>query len=181
MRTFIRNYVPGGTFFFTVVTYDRRPFLTDALARACLHRAIQATRDKWPFEVIAISLLPEHFHTVWALPYHDCDFSIRMQKVKEAFTKGYLSGGGREGTPTPSQAASGRRAVWQPRFWEHTVRDQADLKRCVDYVHWNPAKHGLVTRVADYPWSTYLRYVRLGEYAGDWGQEDPCPGFNMPE
>lgn len=126
-------------------------------------------------------LLPDHFHTVWTLSPGDADFSLRMQKVKERFTKPFLAGGGSEAVHTDSERRYGRRGVWQPRFWEHAVRDEADLKRCVDYAHWNPVKHGLVRRIADYPWSSFHRYVRLGEYSPDWGTCDPCPDFQMPE
>ena len=181
MRTYIRNYVPGGTYFFTVVSYGRRPFLTSDAARRCLRNAIHETRERWPFNVIAVVLLPDHWHTVWSLPAADDNFSLRMQKVKEGFTKAYVKIARGAGEVPFARPERGQRTVWQPRFWEHTVRDEADLKRCVDYVHWNPAKHGLVRRVADCRWSSFHRYVKMGEYAGDWGAYDPCPGFEMPE
>jgi putative transposase len=181
MRHYIRNYVPGGTFFFTVVTYQRRRMLTDALARSTLRSALRQVRARWPFDIIAIVLVPDHLHTVWSMPEGEADYSLRMQKVKETFTKQFLASGGTAAIPSASEAFHGQRGIWQPRFWEHTVRDEGDLKRCVDYVHWNPVKHGLIRRVMDYPWSSFHRYVRLGEYAGDWGAEDPCPGLEMPE
>jgi putative transposase len=68
------------------------------------------------------------------------------------------------------------RSVWQRRFFEHTVRDERDLRRCVDYVHVNPLKHGLVDRVPDWPWSSFHRYVRLGEYSSDWGSSNDWYG-----
>jgi len=181
MRTYIRNYAPGGTYFFTAVSYGRRPFLTSDAARRCLRNAIRETRARWPFNVIAVVLLPDHWHTVWSLPAEDDNFSLRMQKVKEGFTKAYVKIARSADEVAIARPERGQRTVWQPRFWEHTVRDEADLKRCVDYVHWNPAKHGFVRRVADYPWSSFHRYVKMGEYAGDWGAYDPCPGFEMPE
>ena len=181
MRKYIRNYVPGGTYFLTAVTYGRRRFLTDEPARQCLREAIDVIKRRWPFEVVAVVLIPDHFHTVWALPPGDTRYSVRLQKVKEIFTRTYLAAGGQERKPTTSLAEHHQRGVWQPRFWEHTVRDETDLKHCVDYVHWNPVKHGLVRRVIDYPWSTFHRYVKVGEYAGDWGDEDPCPEFEVPE
>ena len=181
MSNYRRNYVPGGTCFLTVVTYARRRFLTDERPRACLRQAVRDVRRQWPWHMLAVVLLPDHFHTVWSLPPGDVDYSLRMQKVKEGFTKLYLAGGGTEGIVSTSEHAHHQRGLWQPRFWEHTIRDERDLKRCVDYVHWNPVKHGLARRVADYPWSSFHRYVRLGEYAGNWGVEDPCPDFEMPE
>ena len=178
---FRRNYVPGGTYFFTVVTYCRRPFLTQTAARRSLRRAFRHVQGRWPFDIVAIVLLPDHFHTVWTLPPDDVRYSLRMQKVKEQFTRTFLDGGGVELPGTPSEEAHGQRGIWQGRFWEHTVRDEADLKWCVDYVHWNPVKHRYVRRVADYAWSSFHRYVRLGEYAGNWGEVDPCPAFEVPE
>ena len=86
-----------------------------------------------------------------------------------------------EGAGTRSRRRHGERAIWQRRFWEHTCRDEEDVKRCVDYIHWNPVKHGLVSHVRDYPWSSFHRYVQLGEYSEDWGRKDPCPTFDMPE
>ncbi|MCX5684430.1 MAG: transposase [Planctomycetota bacterium] len=181
MRNYIRNYVPGGTYFFTVVAYDRRAFLTTEPARRCLRQAIRETRARWPFSIVAIVLLPDHWHTVMSLPDRDADFSLRMRKIKEGFTKAYLNAAANASVAAFVRPERGQRAVWQPRFWEHTVRDEAELKQCVDYVHWNPAKHRLVRRVADYPWSSFQRYVKMGEYAGDWGAYDPCPDFEMPE
>jgi putative transposase len=181
MRRYIRNYAPGGIYFFTVVTYDRRPILTEGVNRSLLHAAVSEVRHQHPFTVIAIILLPDHLHTVWSLPPGDCDFSIRLKKVKELFTKRYLVAGGQEGQRTPSQKHRGQRGVWQPRFWEHTVRDEADLAHCVDYVHWNPVKHGLVAQVRDYPWSTFHRFVKEGFYSEDWGGTNPCPTVQMPE
>ncbi len=181
MGRYIRVYVPGGTYFFTAVTYHRRPILTSEAGRRCLRDAFRSVRAQWPWNVVALVLLPDHFHTAWTLLPGDTDYSLRMQKVKEGFTKAFLASGGREIVPTAAERRYSRRGVWQPRFWEHTVRDEADLKRCVDYAHWNPVKHGLVERVVDYPWSSFHRYVRLGEYSPDWGTCDPCPGFEMPE
>ena len=181
MGRYLRNYVPGGTFFFTVVTESRRPFLIDPLARNCLREAIRAERGQRPFELFAIALLPDHLHSVWSLPGEDADFSLRWRRIKERFTRAYLAAGGREACRRGSHIRHGQRAIWQPRFWEHTCRNEEDLKRCVDYLHWNPVKHGLVSRVIDYPWSSFHRFVRLGEYPEDWGGENPCVGFELPE
>jgi len=178
---YLRNCVPGGTFFFTVVTERRRSFLTDRLARNCLREAIREERAARPFDLFAIVLLPDHLHTVWTLPEDDADFSLRWRRIKERFTRAYLSSGAREAERRESRVRHGQRAVWQPRFWEHTCRDDADLKRCVDYLHWNPVRHGLVSRVIDYPWSSFHRFVHLGEYPEDWGGENPCEGFELPE
>lgn len=181
MGHYLRNYLPGGTYFFTVTAHKRRNVLTDPLARRCLREAMRAERKKRPFEVSAIVLLPDHIHTVWVLPNDDSDFSTRWRRIKARFTESYLAAGGAEGPRTGSRVRHGERGVWQRRFWEHTCRGPEDLKRCVDYIHWNPVKHQLVERVIDYPWSSFHRFVELGEYGEDWGGVNPCPGFELPE
>ena len=175
MPNYRRNYVPGGTYFFTVVTHERRPILTTDLGRRCLRRAITTAQRRRPFELVAVVLLPDHFHAIWALPPGDSKYPHRWKRIKEAFTTAFLAGGGVEGTRSDSRTKQGERGVWQRRFWEHTVRDEDDLKRCVDYVHWNPVKHGLVSAVKDYRWSSFARFVRAGEYPEDWGMAESPP------
>jgi putative transposase len=181
MPHYRRNYVPGGTYFFTIVTHQRGPILGIELGRRCLHEALQEEKNKRPFEIFAMVLLPDHVHSVWVLPSGDHDYSLRWQKIKEGFTRRFLHSGGDEGASTQSRLRHRERAIWQRRFWEHTCRDQEDLKRFLDYLHWNPVKHGLVRRVRDYPWSSFHRFVRLGEYDLGWGDVDPCPGWDDPE
>jgi putative transposase len=181
MPDYRRWYVPGGTYFFTAVTNRRRPFLCESLARRCLRQAIDTVRVDWLFDLVAVVLLPDHFHTVWTLPDGDDRYSLRWRRIKEEFTRAYLEAGGQELPPNRSRKRHRERGIWQRRFWEHTVRDEADLKRCVDYVHWNPKKHGHVSNIRDWPWSSFHRFVTLGEYTLDWGAEDPTPGYDDPE
>ncbi|MCD4727009.1 MAG: transposase [Pirellulales bacterium] len=176
-----RWYVPGGTFFFTAVTYGRRPILCDATARKFLREAIETVRQQRPIELVAIVLLPDHVHTIWTLPPDDVAYPLRWKRIKEEFTLAYLAHGGSEGQLTRSRIRQGERGVWQRRYWEHAVRDEDDLDRCVDYIHWNPKKHGLVENIRDWPWSSFSRYVSLGQYTLDWGATDPTPGYNAPE
>lgn len=181
MSDYRRWYVTGGTYFFTAVTLGRRPILCGDMARRCLHAAIETVRKKRPLELVAIILLPDHIHTVWTLPPGDADYPTRWKRLKEEFTLAYLAGGGAEAPPTLSRLRQGERGVWQRRYWEHMVRDEEDLERCVDYVHWNPKKHRYVASVRDWPWSSFHRYVDLGEYSRDWGTADPSPGYDDPE
>ena len=143
--------------------------------------AFALVRKKRPFEVFAIVLLPDHLHTVWVLPEGDADYSLRLAQLKEEFTSSFLARGGGEGTPTRSRLRHRERGVWQRRFWEHTCRDEDDLTHGVDYLHWNPVKHGLVGRVRDWPHSSFHRFVARGEYEPDWGGTNPCPGYDEPE
>ncbi|MEA1950580.1 MAG: transposase [Planctomycetota bacterium] len=181
MSEYRRCFMPGGTYFFTLVTHQRRSILTSDLGRKTLREAFDKIRVDRPFSIFAIILLPEHIHTVWTLPPGDKDYSTRIRGIKSSFTRAYLANHGEEGVVTESRAARKERAVWQRRFWEHTCRDEDDLKRCLDYIHWNPVKHGLVRRVRDYPWSSFHRFVQTGEYSTEWGDANPCPNWNQPE
>jgi putative transposase len=107
------------------------------------------------------------------LPRGDSSYSTRWQVIKKCFTQRYLDCGGMDLPVTDGERRQNRKGLWQARFWEHTVRDEQDLERCVDYIHWNPRKHGLVSRVRDYPYSSFHRFVREGQYELDWGGKEP--------
>ncbi|MBX3400161.1 MAG: transposase [Gemmataceae bacterium] len=173
MPNYIRSHVPGGTFFFTMVTYNRRPILTSDSSRRLLRESIRQEQSTRPFNLFATVLLPDHWHWIGILPERDSDYSSRIRRIKERFTEWHLASGGAEEPVSRDQLQHRARGVWQPRFWEHTVRDEDDLKRCVDYIHWNPVKHGFVERPKDYPWSSFHRFVKLGEYPEDWGAVEP--------
>ena len=168
MRRYIRSRI-GQVFFFTVVTHDRREILATEPARKALRAAIQVVRSERPFSITAIVVLPDHLHAVWELPRGDSDYSTRWRLLKSRFTRLWLDAGGGEGLVSWSRGRIGEKGIWQRRFYEHTCRDDADLKRCVDYIHINPVKHRLVARAIEWPWSSFHRYVRLGEYPSDWG------------
>jgi putative transposase len=147
-----------------------------------LHRAFELERRRAPFDLFAIVLLPDHIHTVWVLPRDDSDYSTRWRRIKDRFTRAYLRAGGTEGRKTRSRIRHNERAIWQHRFWEHTVRDEDDLRRCVDYIHLNPVKHGLVRSAAAYPWTSFSRFVTSGDYSPDWGTADTeCPDIDGAE
>jgi len=164
MPNYIRWKCEGGYYFFTVVTYRRRKLFLQELARECLRQAVRETKVRHPYESVAFCLLPEHLHCVWKLPADDADFSIRWSMIKGCFSRRYLRWGDRRQAVPPSRQRKGERALWQRRFWEHQIRDERDLQRHVDYVHYNPVKHGLVRQVVDWPWSTYHRYLKEGFY-----------------
>jgi putative transposase len=174
MSLYRRYFVPGGTYFFTVVAYGRVALFQSPSAREILGRALRRCLAKYPFEMIAIVLLPEHLHTVWALPPGDADYSRRWSWTKSEFTKEWLVTGGANVQPRAA-SREGRRSVWQRRFWEHTIRDEADLEAHVDYIHYNPVKHGLVSRVRDWPWSSFHQWVERGHYSIDWGSGISAP------
>ncbi len=173
MSDYLRYFVPGGTYFFTVVTYARRPILTTRHGRQHLRQAIAKIRDRRPFDLFATVLLPDHWHLIMQLPPGDDQFSIRVKRIKEEFTLAWLADGLPEATVTASQKKRGERGIWQPRFWEHCVEDDQDLIGCVDYIHWNPRKHDLVQRVRDWKWSSFHQFVKSGDYDIDWGGKAP--------
>jgi putative transposase len=158
-----RNFVPGGTFFFTVALEDRRSTL---LTRRIddLRSAFRQVRQEWPFDVDAIVVLPEHLHAILTLPEGDIDFPLRWRRIKTVFTRAVIAGGAALATRD-----GGGRVLWQRRFWEHTIRDDDDFSRHVDYIHFNPVKHGYVASPSDWPHSSLHRYVRDGVFPPDWG------------
>jgi putative transposase len=181
MSNYKRNYVPGATFFFTVVTYRRQPILAIELARRCLREAILTVQKDHPFAIDAWVLLPDHLHTLWTLPAGDADFSTRWKLIKESFTESYLAAGGTEGHVSLSRKLKKERGVWQRRFWEHTIDGEDDYIHHFDYLHYNPVKHRLVKRVRDYPWSTFHRYVKEGIYPATWGEGEIASPIDVPE
>ncbi|MFH1719882.1 MAG: transposase [Planctomycetota bacterium] len=154
----------GGYYFFTVVSYQRQKILAGELARKHLRHAFEKVRSKRYYETIAICLLPEHLHCIWKLPENNSDFSTRWSLIKRHFTMNYLKAGGSELPQTDSMSKHRLRGIWQKRFWEHQIRDERDLQRHIDYIHYNPVKHGLVEDIGDWPWSTYNKYIESGYY-----------------
>jgi len=161
MSWYRRDCTPGGTWFFTVVTAGRSRWLCEPAARHALRDAFAATRTRHDFAIDALVLLPDHLHCVMTLPEGDADFSLRWSLIKR-----------RTSWALRDHPAPGR-ARWQRRFWEHRIRDEDDLARHVDYIHFNPVKHGLVARVADWPHSSFHRFVARGDLARDWGDAPP--------
>jgi putative transposase len=163
MSFYRRNFVPGGSFFFTVNLAERqRALLTDHLH--LLRVALHQTRQRHPFTLNAIVVLPDHLHTIWILPEGDTDFATRWRLIKSAFSRGLAPGE----RISPSRAAQGERGIWQRRYWEHTLRDENDFARYMDYIHINPLKHGWVKRVRDWAPSSFHHDVRLSIYPADW-------------
>lgn len=167
MVAYRRAWVPGGTFFFTVTLANRRADTLTAHVDL-LREAFRTTHRQRPFVVEAIVILPDHLHALWTLPPGDADYATRWQTIKTHFTRAMAQRG-----PLPRHA-NGEPRVWQRRYWEHTIQDERDWARHVDYIHFNPVKHGHVRRVADWPHSSFHRYVQRGELPADWGSE--CAG-----
>jgi putative transposase len=183
MPEYRRIKVKGGTYFFTVVTFGRRPFLTNEYVRTALREGIQEVGQALPFTIEAWVLLPDHLHTIWTLPKNDNNFASRWAVIKRIVSKrcGSLNVRGRP--IDESHKKRGEELIWQRRFWDHLIRDDLDFQRHLDYLHWNPVKHGYVKRVIDWPYSTFHRFVKLGLYPIDWGgiKEDEADRGNYGE
>ena len=117
----------------------------------------------------AMVVLPDRLHALWTLPADDGDFSTRWMLIKQGFTKRLHAVSVLDVPALQSRGGKGERSVWQRRYWEHQVRDDNDFARHVDYIHFNPVKHGLVQRAAEWPHSSFHRYVREGKLGADWG------------
>jgi putative transposase len=168
MPNYRRLFQPGGTFFFTLVTDRRRPLFRSDNARQCLREAILHVQKEHPFEIVASALLPEHFHCIWKLPDEDSGYSKRWGCIKSRFTRSWLAGGGRETAVSSARVDHRECGVWQKRFWEHRIRDEEDFFRHVNYIHYNPVKHGLVRCPHQWPHSSFLRWAEQGHYRQDW-------------
>jgi putative transposase len=160
-----RNQLPGGTYFFTVTLADRQSHaLTENIKH--LRATFRRVMIVQPFEIVAMVVLPEHLHTIWTLPPDDADYAGRWRAIKAGFTRDLIHAGA-----NLTRNAKGEYDLWQRRYWEHTIRDDGDLAHHVDYIHHNPVKHGLVSRVAAWPHSSFHRYVRQGVLPEDWAGE----------
>jgi putative transposase len=141
---------------------------THAAARHCLRTAINQVQARWPFEITAIVLLPEHLHCIWQLPEDDTNYSKRWSTLKRLFTQRWLAGTGSEIAVSPSRRRQRQCGVWENRFWEHLIRDEQDMIHHVNYIHFNPVKHGLVRCPHAWPHSSFHRWVEEGYYPPDW-------------
>ena len=165
-----RSQQTGGCFFFTLVTHERQAILTlpDNIER--LRAAFRREMTKSPFSLEAIVILPDHLHALWQLPEHDRDFSGRWSRIKRDFSIGCV---GSTLEPSASRSKKREKAVWQRRFWEHTIRDEDDWERHLDYIHFNPVKHGYARSAGEWPYGSFRRCVEKGWYDADWGVVEP--------
>jgi putative transposase len=165
MVQYRRNRIAGATYFFTVAIADRGArLLVDHVD--LLRQAVEHTRLARPFYVDAMVVLPDHLHAVWTLPEGDADYAGRWSGIKAGFTHALSKSG-----MSLQSRRKGEFRVWQSRYWEHTVRDEDDLRHHVEYIWFNPVKHGHARRVEDWPHSSFHRAVREGIVTADWGRE----------
>jgi putative transposase len=166
MTAYRRAHQPGGCWFFTVVTEGRRPLLIDHVDH--LRRAFRIGLQRRPATIDAIVVLPDHLHTLWRLPEGDSDYSIRWMTIKRLFSAALPAG-----YVPASNRHRREKAIWQRRFWEHLIRDETDWRRHMDYIHYNPVKHGYCGSPVEWPYGSFRRCVRQGLYPADWGRALP--------
>jgi putative transposase len=164
MPRYLRAKIQGGVFFFTVTLADRSSNLLVRHVERLRH-VYKAVQEWYPFETVAICILPDHLHAIWSLPPGDSNFPLRWSLIKSGFSR-RLAG--------PAARSSGKidkrdKGIWQRRYWEHAIRNDKDLERHVDYIHFNPVKHGYVSRTCDWPHSSFHLYVAHGLLPADWG------------
>jgi Transposase and inactivated derivatives len=176
MPDYRRARIAGGTYFFTVNLLSRQD---DALVRHIdlLRACVRAVRARRPFVSDAWVVLPDHLHAIWTLPPGDEDYSVRWMDIKRRFALALPR------TEWLSEVRQGRRerGIWQRRFWEHAIRDEEDFRRHIDYIHYNPVKHGCVSRAADWPYSTFRRYVQRALLPLEWASEPQADEINFGE
>lgn len=176
MPNYRRLWQPRGTYFFTVTLLQRRG--NDLLTREInlLRTVVADMRHRHPFRIHGWVVLPDHLHCVIELPGGDVDFSVRWRLIEMGFSKGMPATERRSAV----RQRRGERGIWQRRFWEHLIRDEDDFQAHMDYVHFNPAKQGLATRVVDWPYSTFHRLVEQDVYPADRGGsvESGKPGYD---
>ncbi|MBL1459160.1 MAG: transposase [Methylophaga sp.] len=159
-----RADVAGATYFFTVNLLNRKQtLLTDHIdtLRAC----IKTVKQRHPFHIDAMVILPDHLHAIWTLPPGDADFAKRWMLIKTAFSRALP----KHENINQSRKSKRERGIWQRRYWEHLIRDELDYERHVDYIHYNPVKHGYVDKTFDWPYSSIHRFIEKGIISSDWG------------
>lgn len=150
-----RIRIPGATYFFTVVTHNRKKIFNDSKNIDLLKKAISYTKAKHPFDIDALVVMPDHLHCLWTMPPDDDNYPTRWRLIKSYFSKNC-------GLEKP---------IWQNRYWEHTIRDEKDMNLHMDYIHFNPVKHKLVNHVKNWKYSTFHYCVALGFYPENWGNQ----------
>ena len=162
MVAYRRNFVPGGTYFFTVTLRDRSSRLLVERIDDLRAAYARVQRDR-PFTTEAIVVLPEHLHCIWTLPDGDADYSGRWRAIKARFTMA-----SRKADVPMLKDSAGAYDVWQRHFWEHTIRDERDFENHVAYIHFNPVKHDHASRPVDWPHSSIHKYIERGVLNADW-------------
>jgi putative transposase len=164
-----RYFQAGGTYFFTVVTCNRRKIFDTESTLTLFHQSIEYVQQKHPFEIVAYCINPDHVHMIWTLPENDHDYPTRWRLIKSSFSRNWPDPENR--TISQSRISKGEKGVWQRRYWEHYIQDEIDFKNHIEYIHFNPVKHKYVNSPYEWEQSSFRDYVNDGLYASNWGSE----------
>ena len=167
MPNYIRTQYPGGIYFFTLITFQRISILIDPVFIEILQNVIREVRTKYPFQILAYCILPDHMHFIWKLPDNDSNYSRRWQMIKGLSTIRHNQHFGTKG-----------KRIWQNRFWEHLIRDEEDYQNHFHYIHINPIKHGFANKPIDWKFSSFQDYVDKGIYDIDYGLKESVIKFD---
>ncbi len=183
MSNYRRLYVPGGTYFFTIVTYQRRPYFANSDNVNKLRTAVATVKKEMPFNIFGAVILPNHLHFLWVLPPNDKNYSKRIGHIKTLFTKSFRGNNALPKTVSISRQKHRESNVWQRRFWEHTIQDESELETYLNYIHYNPVKHGLVSCPHLWSYSSFHSWVQKDGYSSSWGcvcqgKLDQIPNFD---
>jgi len=162
MTNYRRFYISKATWFFTVNLVERKNnhLLVEKINE--LRDAFRYVLKQKPFRINAIVVMPDHLHCIWTLPQDDSDYSIRWNMLKGRFPRSIGHG---------ESISKSRQKRRERGIWAHLITDQDDFNRHFDYIHWNPVKHSKVASVAEWPDSSFHRYVRQGIYSESWGND----------
>ncbi len=169
MSDYRRLYFPGGSFFFTIVTFQRQPIFRTPENVQRLRHAVARVKHRYPFDFLAGVVLPDHLHFLWTLPSGDANYSRRIGLMKVLFTQSLRDSGSVAESVSASRQKHGEADVWQRRFWEHRIKEEADIELFLHYIHYNPVKHGYAACPHLWPHSSFPRWVASGLYPADWG------------
>lgn len=161
-----RSLIPGGTYFFTIVTHDRNPIFSSPQSVELLRGVFRQVKERHPFVIDAIVILPDHIHCVLTLPNGDADYPLRLGLIKSDFARRRALA---QSEVRDRLSNTKSPPTWQRRYWEHLIRDDNDCAKHIEYIHYNPVKHRLVRSPKDWPWSSFHGHVAKGNYDVNWG------------
>ena len=171
MPRYIRSYTKGATYFFTLVAYDRRPIFCEKDFLKAFKESIKQVQQQYPFEIIAWVQLPDHLHCIWKMPLDDTNYSQCWSRIKRLTTQACPQYHLPIQKLKQSEIKRNEKGIWQRRFYEHQINSEEDFINHMDYIHYNPVKHGFATKAVDWQYSSFHRYIENGIYPVDWGTD----------
>lgn len=164
-----RLFIEGSCVFLTVVTYDRKKILIENIE--LLKYSFENVKKYFNFEIIAVVVLPDHFH-ILLKPEKITDYPKIITSIKFYFSKRFNAVG--QECPTYKR----NKNIWQKRYHEHTIRNDDDLNNHLDYIHYNPVKHEQTNNVKDWKYSSFHKFVKSKNYDLNWGSTNDVEKIN---